>query len=151
MNRAEKNDLEIEKGTSNALFMKFLGLYKDMLSRKKFVPGSDVHEFQKIQRDLPNCLKMMIFLCKENNNPISGVICSSAQLGNRGIYLHGATIDKGLKSQGAYKLQWEMIKYYKEAGCRWFDLGGINKQQNPGVYHFKTGISKNKVNYLKDI
>ena len=62
-------------------------------------------------------------------------------MGDSAIYLLGATSDDGLNSKGAYLLQWTLIKWLKENGIRWYDLGGIDPAGNPGVYHFKRGFS----------
>jgi CelD/BcsL family acetyltransferase involved in cellulose biosynthesis len=62
-------------------------------------------------------------------------------MGDSAIYLLGATNDEGMKSQGAYLLQWTMIKWLKENGIGWYDLGGIDPERNPGVYSFKRGFS----------
>ncbi|MEE9432244.1 MAG: hypothetical protein V3V16_14435, partial [Melioribacteraceae bacterium] len=33
----------------------------------------------------------------------------------------------------------------KSLGKRWYDLGGIDAEENPGVYTFKTGMGGNEV------
>jgi len=38
-----------------------------------------------------------------------------------------------------------MIKWLKQRGCKRYDLGGINLDDNPGVYHFKSGITNQEV------
>ncbi len=50
-----------------------------------------------------------------------------------------------MKNNGSYLLQWEMIKWLKQRGCQKYDLGGINLDDNPGVYHFKSGITNQEV------
>jgi lipid II:glycine glycyltransferase (peptidoglycan interpeptide bridge formation enzyme) len=65
-----------------------------------------------------------------------------------GIYLLGATSEAGLNSKGAYLLQWSMIKWLKENGFKYYDLGGIDPDRNPGVYHFKKGVSGDDVTRL---
>ena len=62
-------------------------------------------------------------------------------MGDSAIYLLGATSDAGLNSKGAYFLQWTMIRWLKRTGIKSYDLGGIDPEGNPGVYHFKRGIS----------
>ena len=62
-------------------------------------------------------------------------------MGDSAIYLLGATNGEGLKLQSAYLLQWTMINWLKEKGIRWYDLGGIDPERNPGVYSFKRGFS----------
>ena len=46
-----------------------------------------------------------------------------------------------LNAKGSYLLQWTWIQWLKENGVRWYDLGGIDPDGNPGVYHFKKGFS----------
>jgi lipid II:glycine glycyltransferase (peptidoglycan interpeptide bridge formation enzyme) len=82
---------------------------------------------------------MRILICQDKGAPVAGLVTSA--MGDSAIYLLGATDDEGLKSQGAYFLQWTMIKWLKERGVRWYDLGGIDPERNPGVYSFKRGFS----------
>ena len=62
-------------------------------------------------------------------------------MGDSAIYLLGATSDDGLNAKGSYLLQWTLIQWLKENGVRWYDLGGIDPEGNPGVYYFKRGFS----------
>jgi hypothetical protein len=146
LNRAEKNGLKLVEGTEDKLYEAFIVLYNEMLTRKGFSPGVDINEFRKIQKDLPDDLKMRIMICEFEEEPVSALVGSL--IGNRGIYLLGATGDKGLKLKGSYLLQWRMIQWLKEHGARWYDLGGIDPDGNPGVYHFKTGLGGVDVKYL---
>ena len=69
-------------------------------------------------------------------------------IGDRGIYLLGATGETGMKQKSAYLSQWKMILWLHERVCRWFDLGGIDPENNPGVYHFKVGMSSMDVSHI---
>ena len=71
--------------------------------------------------------------------PVAGLVASA--MGDSAIYLLGATSDAGLNSKGAYLLQWTLIPWLKERGVKSYDLGGIDPEGNPGVYHFKRGLS----------
>jgi lipid II:glycine glycyltransferase (peptidoglycan interpeptide bridge formation enzyme) len=42
-----------------------------------------------------------------------------------------------------------MISWLKQNGIRYYNLGGINPQTNPGVYHFKKGLSGEDTLYLE--
>jgi hypothetical protein len=66
-------------------------------------------------------------------------------MGDSAIYLLGATSDSGLKAKGSYLLQWSVIRWLKENGVKWYDLGGIDPERNPGVYSFKRGLSGSDV------
>ena len=48
--------------------------------------------------------------------------------------------EEGLRCKAAYLLQWRTILLAKERDLSWYDLGGIDPQGNPGVYHFKAGL-----------
>ena len=81
---------------------------------------------------------MQIMICEDRGAPVAGLVVSA--IGGSAIYLLGATSDDGLKSKGAYLLQWNMIQWLKQNGVRWYDLGGIDPEANRGVYSFKKGI-----------
>jgi lipid II:glycine glycyltransferase (peptidoglycan interpeptide bridge formation enzyme) len=146
LNRAEKNNLEIIEGNDDRLYSTFLNLQGQMIDRKKYNPGVDYSEFGEIQRGLPDSLKMRIIICKYGGEPVTATIGSA--IGNTGIYLLGATGDKGLQLKGAYLSQWLMIQWMKEKGCHWYDLGGIDPENNPGVYHFKSGLSGIDIHHI---
>jgi lipid II:glycine glycyltransferase (peptidoglycan interpeptide bridge formation enzyme) len=139
LNKAEKNDLVVEEGTDIRLFDIFIDLLKEMYERKNFPVGLDYNEFRKIQQTLPASHKMKIMVCMSQNEPVCATICS--YLGNKGLYLLGATGNRGMKLNGSYLLQWRMIQWLKEQGCSFYDLCGINPKTNPNVYTFKRGLA----------
>jgi lipid II:glycine glycyltransferase (peptidoglycan interpeptide bridge formation enzyme) len=53
-----------------------------------------------------------------------------------------------MATKGSYLNQWWMMGELKARGCRWYDLGGINPDTNPGVYHFKSGMGGEDVTQL---
>src|SRR5262249_48926039 len=136
LNGAERNGLRVIEGASEEHFARFLEIYQQMMARKQFETTVDIQEFRSIQQALPLRLKMAVLLCEKDGQALAGMIISS--LGENGIYLLGATSDEGMKSKGSYLLQWRAAQLLKERGCRWYDLGGINPERNPGVYHFKS-------------
>jgi len=146
LNRAEKNNLAIVEGSGAPEYRVFAQVYEKMWSRKKFDTTVDVNEFGRIGEDLPSGLKLKILICEHQGKPVSSIVCSA--IGNTGIYLLGATHDEGLNTKGAYLLQWTMIKWLKENGFQFYDLGGIDPEQNPGVYHFKQGFSGQDVSRI---
>lgn len=138
LNGAERNGLTVREGTDELLFSEFTAIYRELLDRKQFETSVDIDEFARIQRGLPANLKMQVLLCEKDGKVMAGLV--AADVGDTGIYLLGATSSEGLKVKGSYLLQWRMIQRLHEKGCRWYDLGGINPDRNPGVYHFKSGF-----------
>jgi lipid II:glycine glycyltransferase (peptidoglycan interpeptide bridge formation enzyme) len=146
LNRAEKNNLTIVEGRGAAEYQIFTQIYQRMWNRKKFETTVDIDEFGRLCDELPPAFKFKILVCKHEGVPVGSIICSA--MGDTGIYLLGATDDDGLNTKGAYLLQWTMIKWLKENGFRYYDLGGIDPEMNPGVYHFKRGLSGEDVSRI---
>jgi hypothetical protein len=138
LNQGDKGKLEIIDGHEDELFQKFIEIYQEMLNRKKFPEPNDITEFRRIQKYLPGNLKMKIMLCQSKGVLCAGLICSA--IGDRGIYLFGATSNHGMESRGSYVLHWKLIEWLKKNGFSWYDLNGINPEKNPGTYQFKEGL-----------
>jgi lipid II:glycine glycyltransferase (peptidoglycan interpeptide bridge formation enzyme) len=139
LTRAEKNNLTVIAGSGSDEYRTFCQIYQQMRKRKTFESTVDAEEFGRIQEELPESHRMRILICTDNGVPVAGLVASA--MGNSAIYLLGATSDDGLSSKGAYLLHWTLIRWLKENGTRWYDLGGIDPEGNPGVYHFKRGLS----------
>lgn len=146
LTQAEKRGLKITAGTSPELYRTFCGVYSEMRERKTFETSVDVEEFGRIQQELPESLRMQVLICEQEQTPVAGIVC--AAVGNTAIYLLGATTDGGLNSRGAYLLQWTAIQWLKERGVKWYDLGGVDPEANPGGYSFKKGLSGADVTQL---
>ncbi len=139
LSRAEGNNLKVLAGNGSEEYKTFCQIYKNMRKRKEFDTTVDVEEFGRIQKDLAEPHRMQVLICEDSGIPVAGLVASA--MGDSAIYLLGATSDEGLNSKGAYLLQWVLIRWLKEKGVRWYDLGGIDPEGNPGVYHFKRGLS----------
>jgi lipid II:glycine glycyltransferase (peptidoglycan interpeptide bridge formation enzyme) len=146
LTQAEKKGLKIITGNEPEMYRTFCGMYYEMRKRKIFDTTVDVEEFERIQTDLPESHRMQVLICEQDQTPVAAIVCSA--LGDSAIYLLGATTDGGLDSRGAYLLQWTAIQWLKARGVRWYDLGGIDPETNPGVYSFKRGLSGADVTQL---
>lgn len=136
---AERAGLSLAEGTSDALYGEFVGVYREMMARKSFETTVDVETLGAVQQRLPEPLKMRVFLCRSEGRAVNAVVVAAH--GDTGIYLLGATNDAGTKTKGSYLLHWRAIQWLKERGVRWYDLGGHDREANPGVYDFKRGFS----------
>jgi lipid II:glycine glycyltransferase (peptidoglycan interpeptide bridge formation enzyme) len=136
---AERKKLEVVEGDEDEHFAAFIKIYKEMVSRKKFVEPNDINQFKLIQAGLPKELKMRVMLCKSGDDISSGLICSA--IGNTAIYLFGATSDRGMKSNGSYLLQWKLLETLKQQRIAVYNLNGINPLRNPGTYQFKSDFA----------
>lgn len=139
LTRAERNKLTVTSSPNTEEYRTFCGIYREMHARKGFATRVDIDEFGRMQALLPESQRMQVLICKDNGVPVAGLVASA--LGNSAIYLLGATSDQGLNAKGAYLLQWTLIAWLRERGIQSYDLGGIDPLGNPGVYHFKKGLS----------
>jgi len=139
LTRSEKNNLTVISGHGSEEYRTFCEIYSEMRKRKAFGTTVDADEFGRIQEALPESQRMRVLICEERRVPVAGLVASA--IGDSAIYLLGATSDNGLNSKGAYILQWNLICWLKERGFKSYDLGGIDPEANPGVYHFKRGFS----------
>lgn len=135
----DKNALRIVEGTGVELFDSFIGMYREMVSRKRFVEPNDINQFREIQRRLPEPQRMTVLLAYAGADLCAGSIYSA--IGNTAIYLFGATSNAGMKSRGSYVLQWRIVEQLKRKGIGFYDLNGINPEKNPGTYKFKSDLS----------
>ena len=139
LTQSEKKGLKVIAGNGIDEYRTFCRMYNQMWKRKAFETTVDVDEFGRIQEALPDKHRMHVLICEQDGIPVAAVVASA--MGDSAIYLLGATSDSGLNAKGAYLLQWTMIQWLKENGFRWYDLGGIDPEGNPGVYSFKRGFS----------
>ena len=143
LNQSEKNDLEVRDGNNQDLYNDFLGIYNQMIARKRFKENVNPYKIGKMNEELDDEYKLKVFISYKDNLPAASLVGTA--IGDTGIYLLGASNEIGMKSKSSYLLQWEMIKWLKQKGCQRYDLGGINLDDNLGVYKFKSGITEKEV------
>ena len=135
LNKSERQEITVVAGDDLKLFADFEGLFKDLLSRKCIEVDMDNYFFKAVQEDSSTQEKFYIAIAYHDGKPISGHMSSIE--GDTSVYILGATNDMGRKLGAAYLLQWHVIKESKQQSCQWYDLGGINPEENPHVYQFK--------------
>lgn len=139
LRRAAAAGLSIEQGTGAATFRTLVALHDEMRARKRYVAFFDVEDDRRIQEDLPERFKMQTSVATVAGEPHAAIAVS--RLGDTALCLLAATGDAGLDSNASYLLQWRMIEWLKQTGCRAYDLCGINRERNPGSYRFKAGLA----------
>jgi hypothetical protein len=138
LNKAEKNGLSLVEGTDAGLFGTFMRLARECEEKKNFHSEMDYEVLRVAQMGLPDPMKMRFMFCLHQGEPVC--VSAFSAIGETGIYILGATGEKGYGLNASYLLQWRMIERLKETGVRYYDLGGIDPDNNPGVYRFKAGV-----------
>ncbi|MEW6252449.1 MAG: peptidoglycan bridge formation glycyltransferase FemA/FemB family protein [Planctomycetota bacterium] len=143
LNRAERNGLVLRSSTDHAAFAEFCLLFDDMRKRKWFDVELDSVFYARVQEQLEHAERFCVTLAEHEGRPVAGHVMSA--LGDTAVYLLGATNANGLELKASYLLQWHALKTAQDFGCTWYDLGGIDPDNNPGVYHFKRGLAGGEV------
>lgn len=85
-----------------------------------------------------------LFTARAANSPASdepiGMLVT-VQHGDTATYLIGSTNDQGRQMQANSVLLWQAILNSKQAGCAWFDIGGLSTATPKGVAEFKKGVN----------
>ena len=68
--------------------------------------------------------------------------------GNKGLDMFAASTQEARKAYASYALFWAIIEACRNEGILYYDLGGVNPDNNLGVYNFKKGTGAKLVNYL---
>lgn len=138
LNKAERHQLSVKSSCDIETFRAFSLFYQDFKSRKNFDADLDSHFYLSVQESLNQSERLMVSTVEIEGKIVAANV--SSFLGDTCVYLLGATNEAGLKSNASYLLQWHVLTYAKELGLHWYDLGGIDPEANPGVYHFKNGL-----------
>jgi Acetyltransferase (GNAT) domain len=138
LNKSERQDLRVTEGRDPQLFADFMPLFDELVARKAFDVDLGADFYAELQAELPESERLYVAIAWVDDEPAAGIVASTH--GDTPVYLLGASNDAGRKRNAAYLLQWKVIEEAARAGCRWYDLGGVDAEANPGVYKFKLGM-----------
>lgn len=126
----------------------FYGLMKETGNRDGFSVRSAEYFARIIKSFKDSC---RLYMCYVDNNPVSGAIA----INYAGVtsYVYGASSGNYRNYMPNYLMQWNMIKWAIQTGCRIYDFQGIpyyydKTHPNYGVYRFKKGFNGEIVNYI---
>ena len=140
LNKSERSEFEVELGSEVELFDRFRTLFETFVSWKDFEVEHDARFHGAVQADLPDIARYLVVITRYQGEPAGGLVV--AQTGDTGVYVLGASNPELRKLSPGHFLQWAVIEHLKQRGVRWYDLGGIDPDDNPGGYLFKSGMTK---------
>jgi len=114
----------------------FWKLLKKTTGRNKFSSHPKEY-YQKLISFFGNGrdISVKTFFVKSGDRPLAAAIVLF--FGGTAYYIHGASDHNEQQLRSPYKLQWEIIKYLKTRGIKYYDLWGIDAKKWPGVTRFK--------------
>ena len=94
-----------------------------------------------------------LYLAFYEEVPIAGAI--AVRYGDKTWYLYGASSNRHRNKMPNYLLQWEMIRWALETGCRLYDFRGVSggygeNAPMDGLCRFKAGFGGTPVTFLEE-
>jgi hypothetical protein len=129
---AQKSGLTLEAGRSPDMQARFLVLFRDIQAAKGFAP--DITPEFHFALSGPD-LSYDILIITKDGQDMAGIVIGTSGLCT--VYLFGATAEAGRALRAGYMLTWEGIRLAQGRGMHWYDLGGVDFDENPDVARFK--------------
>ena len=132
LNRAEKQDIRLVSGRGSDLIRRFMAVYQRMRKFKSFSSGVDPGFLLELEH---TDFMYDVAIASHDGMDVAGhIVCYTPSCAT---YVLGATNEKGRALQAGSYLNWRAVLSAKSRGNLWFDLGGIDKEENPDGYRFK--------------
>jgi hypothetical protein len=139
LSSAERAGLTVRTSTDDEDLARFGQLHQGLMARKGFDVELDVDVYRKVQRLSNADDRLEVRLVEQDGVPVAGHVSSA--LGDSKVYLFGASTPEGNRYKASYLLQWDALMGARSRGLKWYDLGGIDPDENEGVYRFKARMS----------
>lgn len=147
---AERKGVSVRLARDDADLRLFFDILTETAARDQFL----IRNFGYFQRmwDLFKCAGApapgspgaRVFLAGFQGRTIAGSL--AFQYGDRAWYLYGASSNQFRNVMPNHLLQWTMIRWAKDLGCRMYDFRGVPGSGDPddrlaGLYRFKKGFA----------
>ena len=136
---AERHDLSFELHTDSKNFDWILKKYEEVMSSRGF-NGVPVDLYKDLKKQFDGTDKPIVVLKAFSGLELLAGICIVPH-GKAATYLLGWNSTKGRQLKANQFLLWNAILYFKDQEYNWFDLGGIDEENTPGISSFKLGVN----------
>lgn len=117
----------------------FYAIYKVTTMRDKI--GCRAYEYFERMLEAYDEKHLRIYIAEHEGDKLSAAI--AINYGGKLFYIYGASSNEKRNLMPNYAMQWEMIKWGLETGCKKYDFGGvIVLDKENGLYKFKNGFCK---------
>jgi len=146
---AERKGITVRLGTERD-FGDLVNMYLETADRDDFTvrPPEYYHE---AWTKFYNAGMLQPFIAEFEGQPVAAIII--IRYGKKAIYMYGASTDLERQRMPNYLLQWEAIRWAKQAGCEDYDFWGapdIFEEDDPlwGVWRFKAGFNGKVIRHI---
>lgn len=96
---------------------------------------------------------MRLALTYYQDKPVAGAI--AYLFGDKAMYTYGASSNEHRNVMPNHLMQWELIQWAHDEGCKWYDFRGVSPRKQPvendplaGLNRFKEGFNPRFVEYI---
>lgn len=144
---AQRRGVQIREGTEQDI-LAFYEMMCQTAENDGFITRTDAY-YRNLLKSMGDNARL--YLAELNGLPISGTIC--VRQGSTLWYLYGGSNLLYRNQMGSYLLQWEMIRWALETGCRTYDFRGVEgypciENPNYGLHRFKIGFDSKLIEYV---
>jgi hypothetical protein len=149
LNKAERLGISAESRSASG-FDEVLAQYDAMLRDRDYHTSITVPMLTAMQEMLPLDRQFWSLVGVHGAQRFGGILL--AQYGATCEYLVSAITDAGKAASVGNLLLWQAVIEAKTRGCRWFDLGGLDRHRTPpGILHFKAGVGGTPYRLVKEL
>lgn len=149
---AEKKGVTVDMDCSRDDLPAFYALLKETCARDGFLVRG-MSYFEDMWDALVPAGFMKLVLTYYEGTPVAGAIAYI--FGDKAMYTYGASSNEHRNVMPNHLMQWTMIRWALERGCKWYDFRGVSPKKGDGsddhlqgLNRFKEGFSPRFVEYI---
>ncbi len=149
---AERKGVRVDLHCSRDRLPVFYSLLEETCARDGFLVRG-IRYFENMWDVLADAGYMQLVLTYHDDSPVAGALVY--RFGDRAMYTYGASSNLHRNVMPNHLMQWTIIKWARDAGCKWYDFRGVSprRQADPddhlqGLNRFKEGFSPRFVEYI---
>lgn len=120
-------------------------LYREMEERKEIVEQYSVDELRSLFSHLDS--NIVLYRCDDREGNLLA-LRGALVVGKRAWDTFAASSARGRERGASYLLFVKLVEHLRADDVRFYDLGGIDPEANPGVYRFKSETGALPLDYL---
>ena len=156
---AEKKGVEVLTQTSRVDLEAFYDLLKVTAARDGFTVRP-LRYYQALWDQLVENSLGKLFLTRYEGQYLSGALCFL--IGDKCTYVYGASSNENRNVMPNYAMQWSMIRWARDCGCKTYDFRGVapvkpGDESSPeaehlqGLNRFKEGFGAEFIEYIGEL
>lgn len=149
---AERKGVTVDTNAPKSELPLFYAILRETCKRDGFLVRS-MKYFEDMWDILVPAGYMRLAMTYYENRPIAGALVY--KFGDKAWYTYGASSNEHRNVMPNHLMQWRLIQWANECGCKWYDFRGVSPNRDAnvedhlqGLNRFKEGFSPRFVEYL---